>query len=171
MPRAPWSVAAKSTCTFTMGHSGCWHGLGNTYSRKEKRRPPAWVSGKARPSPAMGPAHSTQICTGSQVTWKHLGPSGTEELIKVQQGHGDNTGSDLFRDLGPYLHENRSLKSTLTSTKWSSGCQEVKGICQPSQQTGRGKRLCPEDDDALMHCLQKKKRKRSWRSWKTKSMM
>ncbi|XP_053789398.1 uncharacterized protein LOC128782909 [Vidua chalybeata] len=107
--------------------------------------------------PPVPPAHGLQIRTGTQPAWKHLGHSEIEELIKVKEGLGGNTCSDLFRDLGPYLCENRSVKSTLRTPKWLSARQEAEGIRRPAQQTARHKRLCPEDEEALMQRLRKKR--------------
>ncbi|KAL2308600.1 hypothetical protein Nmel_001652 [Mimus melanotis] len=117
----------------------------------------------------MQPTHDVQICPATQPVWKHLGHYETVELINVQ---GGNTGSDLFRELGPYLHDNRSVTSTwrtskwylhdnrsVTSTwrtsKWLTAHPQWQQICQPAQQTARRKQTCPEDGETMMDRLRK----------------
>lgn len=74
----------------------------------------------------------------------------------MQEGHGGNTCSDLFRDLAPYLRENRSLRSTSSTPKWLSARQGAQGTRRPAEPTARRRQLCPEDEDALMQLLRKK---------------
>nr|XP_041569961.1 uncharacterized protein LOC121469277 [Taeniopygia guttata] len=107
--------------------------------------------------PPVEPARGMQIRPGTHAAWKHLEHSETEELIQVQVGHGGNTCSDLFAGLGPYLRENRSVKSTLRTPKWLSARQEVQGISWPAKQIADCKQLCPEDDEDLMRRLREKR--------------
>ncbi|RMC14771.1 hypothetical protein DUI87_06946 [Hirundo rustica rustica] len=157
MPPSAWGTLpageAWETPSLAGRTEGLWHG---SVARQSHLLPP------------VQPAHSVQIHTGSQLAWKHLGHSDTDKLIKVQQGHGGDTCSDLFRDLGPCLHENRSLESTSRTTKWLTRRQEMQGIRRPAQQTVHHKRLCPEDEEALVHRLRPKTQELG--SWKTKSM-
>ncbi|CAN8183661.1 unnamed protein product, partial [Coccothraustes coccothraustes] len=127
---------------------GLWHG---SDARQGHRLPP------------LQPTKNVQICTGTQPAWRHLGHSETEELMKMPVGHGGITCSDLFSGLGPYLQENRSIKPTLRTPKWLSAHQEGEGIRQPAKQTVwrkqtvHPKQLCPEDEEALVHRLRKKR--------------
>ncbi|RMC14816.1 hypothetical protein DUI87_06992 [Hirundo rustica rustica] len=60
--------------------------------------------------------------TGTQLAWKHLGHTETQELIEVQGEHGGKTSKDLIRGLAPCLHEDTSIKSNCT--------QEQSRFCQ-----------------------------------------
>ncbi|XP_053808285.1 uncharacterized protein LOC128793206 [Vidua chalybeata] len=115
-----------------------------------KRHGPA--AGQGHGLPPVQAARGALLCAATQTSWKHLERS--EELIKVQLGHGDTTCSDLFKDLGPYLRENRS---TLRTPKWLSARQESQGIRWPAKQTARCKRPCPGDEAALVRRLRKKR--------------
>ena len=87
-----------------------------------------------RPSlrlPPVQPTHGVQISIDTQPIWNHLGHSVTVELFKVQRGHGGDTGSDLFRELGPHLQENRPVTSTWRTSKWLGACPKWEGIPRP----------------------------------------
>ena len=147
VPPAPWGTMAADRAweTPSQDSSPAAEGL--------------WRGSAARQGlrlPSVQSAHKVQIRTGTQPAWKHLGHSETEELIKVQEGHDGNTCSDLFRDLAPYLRENRSVRSTSSTPKWLSARQGAQGTRRPAEQTARRKQLCPEDEDALMQLLRKK---------------
>ncbi|KAL2308632.1 hypothetical protein Nmel_001690 [Mimus melanotis] len=118
-----------------------------------KRHGPGTRQGH-RPTPVQY-TRSAPLCTGTQPAWRHLGHSETEHLITLQGGHGANTCSDLFRELGPYLRENRPVESTWRTSKWLSPRPRWEGIRLPSQQTARRKWQCPRDEEAVMQCLRK----------------
>ncbi|XP_053808937.1 uncharacterized protein LOC128793601 [Vidua chalybeata] len=121
-----------------------------------KRHGPA--AGQGHGLPPVQATRGAPLCAATQPSWKHLGHSETEELIKVQVGHGGNTCSDLFAGLGPYLRENRSIETTPRTSKWLSAHQEGQGIPSPAKQTARRKWLCPEDEEALVRRLRKKRK-------------
>nr|XP_041569959.1 uncharacterized protein LOC115494020 [Taeniopygia guttata] len=118
-----------------------------------KRHGPAAGQGYGlTPHPA---AWGVPLCTATQPSWKHLEHSETEELIKVQVGHGGKTCSDLLAGLGPYLRENKSIKTSSRTSKGIRDRQEPQGIPWPAKQTVGRKQLCTEDDEATMHRLRK----------------
>ncbi|XP_023777201.1 uncharacterized protein LOC111925084 [Cyanistes caeruleus] len=139
MTPSPWGTLAAGgaweTPSLASRTEGFWHG---SAARQDHRLPP------------VQPAHSVQICTGSQPAWQHLGHSETEVLLKLLEGHGSSTCSDVFRDLGPCLRENRPIESTQRTTKWLSGRQGAEAIHRPAKQSAHRKQLCPEDDEAVM---------------------
>ncbi|KAL2307766.1 hypothetical protein Nmel_000746 [Mimus melanotis] len=91
----------------------------------------------------------------TQLAWKHLGHSETQELIKVQKGHGSYSCSDVFKGLGLSLPENRTDNSTWRTSKWFSARRETEGIRRPGQQAACRKQQCPDNEEAMIHRLQK----------------
>ncbi|XP_030921672.1 zinc finger protein 391 [Geospiza fortis] len=113
VPPSPWGTlaAGRAQGTPSLGSrtEGLWQGSG---ARQGHRLPP------------VTPARGAPLRTGALPAWKHLGRSGKEGGIEVQEGHGGHAYKDLFGGLSPHLSEDRSIVSTCTH-KQSSPHQEV----------------------------------------------
>ncbi|KAF4796278.1 hypothetical protein TURU_085146 [Turdus rufiventris] len=105
--------------------------------------------------PPVEPTRGVHIGIDTQPIWKPLGHSGKVELIKVQGGHGRDISSDLFKELGPHLRENRPVSSNWRVSKWLIARPKWEGIWQPAQQTAPRHQLCPQDEEARIQRIRK----------------